>query len=117
MLIGSSLTTCPILELPNVTRRLENYDWLGGLRGPPSNNQERLEGESSVISFSGEKGDGKQIGIVFYVTDSVIHSTFFVCLLCLKHCARMSWGKEIKDMQFLSDHLVGEAREAILPTG
>lgn len=29
----------------------------------------------------------------------------------------MSWGKEIKDMQFLSDHLVREAREAILPTG
>lgn len=69
------------------------------------------------MSFSGEKREGKQTGTVFYATDSVIHLAFFIYSLCLKHCARMSWMKEINDMQFLSDHLVGEAREAILPSG
>lgn len=82
--------------------------WLALLFQRPTFKQPRNFGGVKSCSFWGGKGDGRQTGIIFYATDSVIHSTFFVRLLCLKHCARMIWGKEKNDMQFLSDYLLVE---------
>lgn len=60
-----------------------------------------------MTSFSGDKG--RQMGTVVYASEPVTHSASSVFLSCVRHCAGMSWGKEINNMQFLSGHPVGQA--------